>query len=196
MARLIVIAREEQSSVIPLILSAHKIDEQYYMDNDLKRLIKDLSKPSPVCNSVPYDDHLHEIIRMIIHEQSLNTEQQSTLLIKCPIISDILSKYGNIPKEIKPILHELLRLSRKPFMRIVHDLPASKDECVGAYFPHLPTRVERGTYTQDRKTKTKYISNCVKKSAKSQRFVPGIFHLSCQHGETAYLLEGIFHVKK
>ena len=98
--------------MIPLLLSAHKIDELYHVDKDLKRLVKDLTKPSPVCNYVPYEDHLHEIITMIIYEQPLDMEKQSAFLMKYPSIRDILYKYGNIPKDIKPILYELLNSSK------------------------------------------------------------------------------------
>jgi hypothetical protein len=104
---------------------------------------------------------------------------------ECPILGRVLQHFNwNTPEYLWPVFKELVEKAKYPFQCKPHDLENCSDECPCSgegLFPKLPKMCHRGDYVLDNNNKSAE-STCKKKGFSHPTLTPGIFTLSCIHG--------------
>ena len=180
------IATDKQPCLLPLLDALNFSEGAYKCETVLSKLIGDLSKPSPVCNFLPCKDDIHKLLAQIINGDSLDVNEISLMISHIPILADIMHFFGTCPDYLKPIIRELEIISKNTFLNHTHKLPTDVNVSQDSFFPTLPLLCQRGKYEMDEINKSKCVSEknpCTKRAARRRKYVPGMFHISCQHGE-------------
>ena len=172
-----------QTSMDPLMTALEETGFNNKAPDYIAPFIKYLACNYPVCGWLHYDAYLFDILTSISEGTNIDEQEFVHLNEVTPILASMVRRMDtNI---LRPILLELIRKTKVPFSRgNPHDLPMTEKEDVCGYFPTLPKFCDRGSYVLDDKKSKLQDGKCEKKTGRHPSLTPGIFTLSCKHGNT------------
>lgn len=169
-----------QPALVPM-LSAFQDDG--YTDrcpDQFKPLLVSLAKNSPVCGLIPPFPRLLNLLTNLA--QGHKIEEVGNIIYLRETVP-VLAQIGQYPDFLQPILERVVSIVTAPLKE--HNLSELEGECCCSapelgYFPTLRQCGHRGMYMLDNKTQEQ---PCTKRGGKHPTLSPGLFTLSCSHGE-------------
>lgn len=157
----------------------------------LHRFLTALSKNVPLFGFTHFS---HEIINILTDLSSgndilvkNNPHKMIKLMEEIPAVYEIILQFSQIPESFKMVFAEMIAILKKTFGEGgSHSLTPCKSSDELAFFPALPQKVERGSYSCDQ-LKLFSQADCDKvKNLKRKKghptLTPGLFTLNCCHG--------------
>ena len=148
-----------------------------------RRLVKDLSKKSPICGLIQCSANNLEQIIELLHSEKVFEEMLYEIRETCPTIYIfLLHSDADDVEYLIPILTSTLKVIQYVESHLPHALPevSSAHQDVSGCFPCLPVIKERGSYTMD---SGKHANSCTKLNKGHKSLLPGVFLLHCEHGK-------------
>lgn len=149
--------------------------------DEFVKLLTILAAKSATCGTFPFKQL--ELLHQLLTSESEYVTNQHDLLQKLqkhiPVLFKLITELGNFPQYLKGILQEVICKVEYPFLRNSHPRFPTRQEDILAFYPNLPKKYQRGTFTMD---KTKSTQICSKRGTRHPSLLPGIFTVFCEHG--------------
>lgn len=176
---------EQENWLKPVLLEFNGV-ELSKLPSAWKQLMRDISASTPAIGLVDPTKDISVICQQLIDDPvsaSLLAEVKAAI----PTIYNLLRVDICVVKLIKPLLLHLREKVSQIMSYQPHSLPdipqaESSAEKKPHTLPRLPQLHQRGSYELDRKKK---VTVCTKKAPKHRTLTPGIFTISCMHGEAS-----------
>ena len=156
-AELFLLVEELAPSLSPLLELFRKDQMTEVVPQEYQDLFRTLSSKSPVCSFMHPSHKTSFIVEEVIKGNVKHDPRLMKMLSEeVPILFALLKDLEVLPKELNPLLSDLLERAQAPF-RVKPPSPDfltldDDDKNDGAEFPGLPRKRARGTYMQDKKS--------------------------------------------
>ena len=143
--------------------------------DNYKRILKALSKNSPVCGYIHPSDELHHILEDVVSGENItcNADKMKVLHEQGPSLYKMISQSTEVSDEEKALITDILFKVNSPFNgKIAHDLPHAADANELSFFPSIK-EIENDCEK----------TNFLKRKRGHPTLLPGLFTMLCPHGK-------------
>ncbi|XP_041958817.1 uncharacterized protein LOC121718060 isoform X2 [Alosa sapidissima] len=173
---------EELPNKVPISLRAVLECSPQQCPDNLKGLIRALSKNSPACGLLHPSAELQGFLERIATGYPVRHSVDDMLYLQqqVPVLFQMLkdTEDNHVPTLLGSLLLDLFSKAEAPFLgeELVDDSPV---EASLSFFPSLPVIRQRGHYLADSKQSK---PACHKNASGHPSLLPGVFLIHCEHG--------------